>query len=303
MKRNNIIIVTAAVAAVLYVFFGAAIGRFIDAARTQLWDIPEVETEVEILDPEEIHLVLATLGNQPVPGTDPDAEDRPTLGELSVAATLCTVQRAGGAPPPQAQEALRRYLLMLGAVAAAPQSPLLEPRFESLTPLFAQGPGEVRRALTEGDVSAREHLLLADFDATYRQPRHPLYLDLELYDGTFPELNFQALLETVREEPEAVADCAFGAVVGREGTLPRREVLWSCERLDETFTMVSTVRTADPPVLKLGREGRTAEAARVETGRGERFEGAGWAFWSFGEAAVLELPDGTTAACTLEEGG
>ena len=297
MRRNNIIIVTAAIAAVLYVFFGAALGEFLDGARARLWDVPEVETEVEILDPAEIHVVLLALGEQPVPGTDPGAESRPTLDELSAAATLCTLERTGGAPPPAAQEALRRYLLMLGAIAVAPDAPLLEPELEGLTPLFAQGPGETRRSLTEGDLGQRERLLLAEFDATYSQPRHPLYLDLELYDDTFPELNFQALLETVRKKPEAIADCAFGSVLGRPGALPRRELLWRCERTDDTFTLVSTVVPGNPPVLRLGRGGEVEEGARVDTEQGERFEGDGWAFWSLGEAAVLELPDGTTAAC------
>lgn len=303
MKRNNIIIVTAAIAAVLYVFFGAALGRFMDAARMRLWDIPEVESDVEILEPAEIHLVLRGLGDQPVPGTDPEAEDRPTLDELSLAAARCTIERTGGAPPPAAQEALRRYLLMLGAIAVEPGTPLLEPEMDGLTPLFAQGPGEVRRSLTEGDLGERERLLLAEFNATYAQPRHPLYLDLELYDDTFPELNFQALLKTVREQPEAIADCAFGRVLGRAGTLPRRELMWRCERGDETFTLVSTVRQADPPVLRLGREGEIEEGLRVETEQGERFEGEGWAFWSLGDAAILELPDGSTAACARREAG
>ncbi|HUF56661.1 MAG TPA: hypothetical protein VMM55_08900 [Thermohalobaculum sp.] len=303
MRRNNIIIVTAAIAAVLYVFFGAALGEFLDGARMRLWNVPEVETGVEILEPVEIHAVLAALGAQPVPGTDPEAEDRPTLDELSLAAARCTIEQTGGAPPPAAQEALRRYLLMLGAIAVEPDTPLLEPEMAGLTPLFAQGPGEVRRSLTEGDIGEREQLLLAEFYATYAQARHPLYLDLELYDDTFPELNFQALLATVREQPEAVADCAFGRVLGRAGTLPRRELMWRCELGDQTFTMASTVRQADPPVLQLGREGKIEEGLLVETDQGERFEGDGWSFWSLGEAAILELPDGSTAACARREAG
>ena len=306
MRRHHVIVLTVAAAALLYLSFGLGVGEFLEGARARL--SPGVDTEVEVRAPEEIGVVLGGLEALPVPGFRRGPDEGPSLGEVSKAAAGCVLEMApGAAPPPQAREALRRYLLLLGAIGTRPDAPLLEPRFAALSPLLAEGPGEALRSVAEGDLAERERELLADYHETYRQPRHPLYLDLELHADTFPELSFQALLGTLAEDPEAVADCAFDAALGAAAEMPPGEVLWDCERLDEPFGLTSTLMPGQPAALRLARAGARAddveEGRQVETDRGLRFEGDGWAFWSVGRAALLELPDGTTAACTRAEDG
>lgn len=176
-----------------------------------------IETEVPRLEPAEIETELARLAGLPVPGVTPAADggEVPPLGRLAEAGVRCTVE-TGAVVRTRKQRALmglQRVLLVFGAIGADPETPLLEPRFRTLQPLFAEGPRALQKAVAAGTLTAGERALLADFHATYSQIEHPLFNGLELYERTFQALDFGALASALAERRDAVAGCTLADVL------------------------------------------------------------------------------------------
>lgn len=179
--------------------------------RNSLGMAQPLSTDVEKLEPEAMEAEVARLAALPVPGVRrAEGKAPPEMGALAEAVADCVVDTGAvlRQPKQRARQALMRYLLVFGAVGADPSTPLLEPRFEALTPLLAAGPEDVAKRVAEGKLTAEDAALIADFHATYSNVAHPLYRGLQLYDQTFEALDFQTLLEAVVGQPLALLDCA-----------------------------------------------------------------------------------------------
>lgn len=167
--------------------------------------------EVERLQPQAMEAEIARLSALPVPGVEvPEGAEPVELGVLASRAGDCAMVSGGSlrTPKERARAGVMRYLLVLGATAADPESPLVEPRVRPLGERLAAGPMKLAKS-TDAETGA----LLAEFHAVYRDVNHPLYHGLQLYPQTFDAMDFEKLVDRMAKSPKEILSCASAATL------------------------------------------------------------------------------------------
>lgn len=267
-------------------------------------------TDVERVDPEVIEAEVVHLASLPVPGmaASEDGTPLPEAGEMAEAAVDCVGEIGAvlGERGPNARRAAVRYQLVLAATATDPETPLLERRLVPLGNLVAQGPEKVAEITRSAAISPEDAALLTDFHETYSRPEHPLYHGLQLYENTLPALDFGAILQTLKDRPLEVLDCALARFAPKpaeeaEPAAGSPALTWTCD--DGSGPVTTLVVEGDPASLKLQRGERIDSGVETASDTGRRFEGAGWAISMTGEAALIESEDGGVVTCELAGNG
>lgn len=287
----------------------------LNRVRVQMGFEPLRDWGVAELEPEAVAAEIERI--EALPLTAAEGDDPVTVGRFADSARACLEQERTlvRSPKQRAEAGLRRYLVALGATAAAPETPLLAPQFRPLGAIAAR-----EGAAAEG-LTAEEKALLAAFHDHHSSVNNPLYRGLELYENSFEALDFEALAAELAQKAPRVAACAAAhlwppqapeapeapeatevsadsGTDGLEAPVEGQAVVWACDGAEVRVTVLAT----DPPGLLLERDGATGIGAQVPSASGVRYEGDFGAWVSEGAEARLERPDGSVAACAVAGG-